>query len=258
MKLISFNTQGRNLEDTKLLDLIPRSKSGAPRDLDLILLQRCTRSFLISLLGASPSPHQEISWDGTSLHSVWTPSMDGQSSSQGLAVVSLRPVENLVAHRIKLDYDRTDPHQCDVYQSFVYKGLRIINFLPPFTPDGVEYDYLDTLLQEDVDLMVGDCHNNYRNSDVHPRTFHRYRVANTMTNYADKRPHENDANTKQLTWLFLRNEPIHRMDNTWELALAQERVAQRPQQAGHSPSLYHIVMNTANGKGRPYSPGINE
>lgn len=258
MKLISFNTQGRNLEDTKLLDLIPRSKNGAPRDLDLILLQRCTRSFLTSLLGASPSPHQETNWDGTSLHSVWTPSMDGQSSSQGLAIVSLRPVENLVAHRIKLDYDRTDPHQCDVYQSFAYKGLRIINFLPPFTPDGVEYDYLDTLLQEDVDLMVGDCHNNYRNSDVHPRTFHRYRVANTMTNYADKRPHENDANTKQLTWLFLRNEPIHRMDNTWELALAQERVAQRPQQAGHSPSLYHIVMNTANGKGRPYSPGINE
>lgn len=257
MKLISFNTQGRKLEDTRLLDLIPRSNSGAPRDLDLILLQRCTRSFLASLLGASPSTHKETNWDGTSLHSVWTPSMDGQSSNQGLAIVSLRPVENLVAHRIKLDYDRTDPHQCDVYQSFVYKGLRIINFLPPFTPNGVEYEYLDTLLQEDVDVMAGDCHNNYRNSDVHPRTFHKYRVANTMTNYADKRPHENDANTKQLTWLFLRNEPIHRMDNTWNLALEQERVAQRPQQEGHSPSLYHIVMNSANGKGRPYSPGIS-
>ena len=57
--------------------------------------------------------------------------------------------------------------------------------------------------------------------------------------------------------LFLRNEPIHRMDNTWNLALEQERVAQRPQQEGHSPSLYHIVMNSANGKGRPYSPGIS-
>ena len=135
-------------------------------------------------------------------------------------------------------------------------GLRIINFLPPYSPEGVEYEYLDTLLQEDVDIMVGDCHNNYRNAEVHPAKFHNFRVANNMTNWADGRPHENDGNTQQLTWLFLRNEIINRMDNQWILELESERVAQRTTSSGHSPSLYNVVMKPANGVGRSWNPSI--
>jgi len=255
MKIVSLNTQGRDLDSTNLLNMVTCNADGRPDDFDLILLQRCTKSFLASLLSRSPNK-TFMNWDGTSLHSAWTPAMPDNSSDQGLAIVSIRPVEQLIAHRVDLDYDKTDPHQCNVYQSFVYKGLRLINFLPPYTPDGVEYEYLDKLLQEDVDVMVGDCHNNYRNSDVHPKKFYNYRVANTMTNYADGRPHENDANTKQLTWLFLRNEVINRMDNTWTLEVDLERVAHRTQEQGHSASLFNIVMKPT-GLGRTLNPGVN-
>jgi len=257
MRIISFNTQGRELADTKLLDIIPVTNNGTPKDIDLILLQRCTKSFLTSMLMSHQVNEDRVkSWDGTSLHSTWTSSMRNNSGDQGLCVLSVKPISEFKVSRLDLAYDITDPHQCDVYQSFVFMGLRIINFLPPYSPEGVEYEYLDTLLQEDVDIMVGDCHNNYRNAEVHPAKFHNFRVANNMTNWADGRPHENDGNTQQLTWLFLRNEIINRMDNQWTLELESERVAQRTTSPGHSPSLYNVVMTPANGVGRSWNPSI--
>ena len=67
--------------------------------------------------------------------------------------------------------------------------------------------------------------------------------------------HENDANTKQLTWLFLRNEVINRMDKTWTLEKDFEKVAQRTQEQGHSASMFNIVMKPT-GIGRTLNPGV--
>ena len=212
-RVISCNTQGRDINEIGLLELDIKSA-------DLILLQRCNRNLQTELL--LNRDDRGLNWNGNDWNSIWSPQIQ-DTNERGLCVFSRKDL-TLDLHRINVDFDSTDSrNQSNAYQYFTYNGLRWVNFLPPYEPENVEYDYIDQLLCTEFDVAVGDCHNDYQDSTRHPSKFHSYRVANSKPNYKQD---------KQLSWVFVRNETLERDRQQFTLAVTNERVIDSS--TGHS------------------------